>query len=122
MNGIEAFSYKSDIFSYIEVQSIYIESTVFQNVKFQILSLLYHSWMKGWSEWEAGIPFMEVCYHLKDITIFSRGKLNDALLKMAPDKSFSVKMSMKHAFLVLESTMLVYPDGLFCSLSVTDIK
>lgn len=96
-------------------------SIIFQSVIFQILSLLSHSWMREWSEWEAGIRLMEVRYHRKDI-IFSRGKLNDALLKMAPGKSFNLKMSMEHAFLVLESIMLVYPEGLFCSLSVTDIK
>lgn len=52
----------------------------------------------------------------------SVGILKDVLLKMMPNKSFSLKVFIKVSLLVLESTVLVYPDALLCSLSITDVK
>lgn len=52
----------------------------------------------------------------------SVGLLKDVLLKMTPNKSFSLKVFIKLSLLVLESKVLVYPDALFRSLSVTDVK
>lgn len=65
---------------------------------------------------------MEVCYNLKDINNHSRGNLKDVHLKMTPSKPFNLKIFMKLTFLVLESIVLVYPDALYRSLSVNDIK
>lgn len=52
----------------------------------------------------------------------SVGILKYVLLKMMPNKSFSLKVFIKLSLLVLESKVLVYPDALFRSLSVTDVK